>query len=264
MIKAKKKYGQNFLIDKGIISQIVEAINPVNSDLILEIGPGLGALTFPILQKIDRIDVIEIDADMIKELKKKIPPSNITIFASNILEIENEIIKKYDKVIGNLPYYISSEILLKMTCSLDHQKDLHFMLQKEVAERISSKTHSKSYGRLSVMLQYFFDIELLFDIPPESFIPSPKVTSSLVRLIPKKNYPYKAINIANFEKIIKTAFSQKRKTIKNNLKNIINDDDFYSLKINPQDRAEMLTLDDFIRIENYITHKKILNETVII
>ena len=257
MIKAKKKYGQNFLIDKGIISQIVEAINPVNSDLILEIGPGLGALTFPILQKIDRIDVIEIDPDMIKELKKKIPPSNITIFASNILEIENEIIKKYDKVIGNLPYYISSEILLKMTCSLDHQKDLHFMLQKEVAERISSPPGNKIYGRLSIIIQYFYDVEKLFDVAPNSFNPPPKINSSIVELIPKKEFKEKILNFVNFEKITKLAFGQKRKTIKNNFREVLSDADFEILNINPQNRPETLGVDDFVRIENYMDKRKI-------
>ena len=133
------------------------------------------------------------------------------------------------------------------------------MLQKEVAERIASSTHSKSYGRLSVMLQYFFEIDLLFDIQPESFSPSPKVTSSLVRLIQKKNYKNKVKNINNFEKLLKTSFAQKRKTIKNNLKSMLNDNDLNILGVNPQDRAEMLTLSDFVRIENYIFDKKILD-----
>ena len=259
MIKAKKKYGQNFLVDKGVINKIIEAINPNNSEKILEIGPGLGALTTQILNKIDHIDVVEIDPDMIKVLQEKIPSTKITIFSSNILEMSNDIIGKYDKVIGNLPYYISSEILLKMIKTISNQKDLHFMLQKEVAERISSSTHSKSYGRLSVMLQYFFDIELLFDIQPESFSPPPKVISSLVRLIPKINHINKVKNINSFEKLLKISFSQKRKTIKNNLKPILNDDDLNILDINPQDRAEMLTLADFVRIENYIFDKKILD-----
>ena len=259
MIKAKKRYGQNFLVDKGVINKITQAINPCNSERILEIGPGTGALTTQILKKIDHIDVVEIDTDMIKALEDKIPPSDITIFSSNILEISNSSISRYDKVIGNLPYYISSEILIKMTKSIKNQKELHFMLQKEVAERISSSTHSKSYGRLSVMLQYFFEIDLLFDIKPESFSPSPKVTSSLVRLIPKKNCKNKVRDINNFEELLKTSFSQKRKTIKNNLKYILDDNELNNLNINPQARAEMLTLLDFIRIENYIFDKKIID-----
>lgn len=259
MIKAKKKYGQNFLIDKGVINKIIEAINPKNLDQILEIGPGLGALTSQILNKVDHIDVVEIDPDMIKILQEKLLPSKITIFPLNILEMSNDAIGKYDKVIGNLPYYISSEILLKMIKTINNQKDLHFMLQKEVAERISSSTHSKSYGRLSVMLQYFFDIELLFDIKPESFSPPPKVTSSLVRLIPKINHENTVKNIDSFEKLLKLSFSQKRKTIKNNLKPILNDSELNMLAINPQDRAEMLSLSDFVRIENYIFDKIILD-----
>ena len=259
MIKAKKKYGQNFLVDKGVIDKIIKSINPKNLEKILEIGPGLGALTSQILNKIDHIDVVEIDPDMIKVLEEKIPSSKITIFPSNILEMNNDIIGKYDKVIGNLPYYISSEILLKMIKTINNQKELHFMLQKEVAERVASSTHSKSYGRLSVMLQYFFDIELLFDIQPESFSPPPKVTSSLVRLIPKINYANKVKDIDSFEELLKLSFSQKRKTIKNNLKPILNDNDLNIIDINPQDRAEMLSLADFVRIENYIFDKKILD-----
>ena len=258
MIRAKKKYGQNFLTDKGIINQIIAAINPSKSEKILEIGPGLGALTIPLLTKVDHIDAVEIDPDMIAALKEKIPPSKITIIPSDILKIDNGQISLYSKVIGNLPYYISSEILLKMTKVINNQKDFHFMLQKEVAERISSKTHSKSYGRLTVMLQYFFDIELLFDIPRESFIPSPNVTSSLVRLTPRHQNFNKVININNFEKLLKIAFAQKRKTLKNNFKNILSDTALQALNINPQDRAEMISLDDFIKIENYITDKKIL------
>jgi 16S rRNA (adenine1518-N6/adenine1519-N6)-dimethyltransferase len=259
MIKAKKKYGQNFLVDKGVIDKIIKSINPKNLEKILEIGPGLGALTSQILNKIDHIDVVEIDPDMIKVLEEKIPSSKITIFPSNILEMNNDIIGRYDKVIGNLPYYISSEILLKMIKTINNQKELHFMLQKEVAERVASSTHSKSYGRLSVMLQYFFDIELLFDIQPESFSPPPKVTSSLVRLIPKINYANKVKDIDSFEELLKLSFSQKRKTIKNNLKPILNDNDLNIIDINPQDRAEMLSLADFVRIENYIFDKKILD-----
>jgi len=259
MIKPKKKYGQNFLVDKGVINKITEAINPNNTDKILEIGPGLGALTIQILNKIDHIDVVEIDPDMIKVLQEKIPPTDITIFPSNILDISNDTIAKYDKVIGNLPYYISSEILLKMTKTINNQKDLHFMLQKEVAERIASPTHSKSYGRLSVMLQYFFNIDLLFDIQPESFSPSPKVTSSLVRLIPIKNRKNKVMDINSFEKLLRISFAQKRKTIKNNLKTVLNEEDLKALEINPQDRAEMLSLSHFVKIENYIFHKKILD-----
>jgi 16S rRNA (adenine1518-N6/adenine1519-N6)-dimethyltransferase len=173
--------------------------------------------------------------------------------------MSNDAIGKYDKIIGNLPYYISSEILLKMIKTINNQKDLHFMLQKEVAERITSSTHSKSYGRLSVMLQYFFDIELLFDIKPESFSPPPKVTSSFVRLIPKINHENTVKNIDSFEKLLKLSFSQKRKTIKNNLKPILNDSELNMLAINPQDRAEMLSLSDFVRIENYIFDKIILD-----
>ena len=256
-MKAKKKFGQNFLVDRYFISKIINEINPKDGNSILEIGPGKGAITEPILKKIDHISVIEIDPDMVKILKHKITSKKISIVAEDVLGIKDEFLKKFNKIIGNLPYYIATEIILKLTKIYSSKSELYFMVQKEVAERITAKPSNKSFGRLSVILQYYFDTELLFELPPGAFSPQPKITSAFIRLIRKKRFSPKVIDKDSFEQIIKIAFSQKRKTIKNNFKNILFDKDFLNLEISPKIRSEALTIDQFIKLENYVTQNNI-------
>ena len=256
-MKVKKKFGQNFLVDRYFISKIIKEINPKEENNILEIGPGKGAITEPVLKKINHISVVEIDTDMIKILKHKISTKNISIRAEDVLAINDEFFKKFNKIIGNLPYYIATEIILKLTKIYSSSSELYFMVQKEVAERITAKPSNKSFGRLSVILQYYFDTELLFEIPPEAFSPQPKITSAFIRLIRKKRGNPKVIDRDSFEQIIKIAFSQKRKTIKNNFKNILFDKDFLNLEISPKIRAETLTIDQFIKLENYVSQNNI-------
>ena len=256
-MKAKKKFGQNFLVDRYYISKIINEINPKEESTILEIGPGKGAITEPILKKINHISVVEIDPDMIKILKHKISTKNISILAEDVLGINDEFFKKFNKIIGNLPYYIATEIILKLTKIYSSSSELYFMVQKEVAERITAKPSNKSFGRLSVILQYYFDAELLFELPPVAFSPQPKITSAFIRLTRKKRVSPKVIDEDSFEQIIKIAFSQKRKTIKNNFKNILFDKDFFNLEISPNIRSEALTIDQFIKLENYVTQNNI-------
>jgi len=256
-LKAKKKFGQNFLVDRYFISRIVNEINPKEENNILEIGPGKGAITEPILKKTNHISVVEIDPDMIKILKHKISTKNISILAEDVLGINDEFFEKFNKIIGNLPYYIATEIILKLTKIYSSSSELYFMVQKEVAERITANPSNKSFGRLSVILQYYFDTELLFELPPEAFSPQPKITSAFIRLIRKKRVSPKVINKDNFEQIVKIAFSQKRKTIKNNFKNILFEKDFLNLEISPKIRSETLAIDQFIKLENYVTQNNI-------
>ncbi len=256
-MKAKKKFGQNFLVDRYFISRIVNEVNPKEGNNILEIGPGKGAITEPILKKTNHISVVEIDPDMIKILKHKISTKNISILAEDVLGINDEFFEKFNKIIGNLPYYIATEIILKLTKIYSSSSELYFMVQKEVAERITANPSSKSFGRLSVILQYYFDTELLFELPPEAFSPQPKITSAFIRLIRKKRVSPKVINKDNFEQIVKIAFSQKRKTIKNNFKNILFEKDFLNLEISPKIRSEALAIDQFIKLENYVTQNNI-------
>ena len=256
-MRAKKKFGQNFLVDRYFISKIIKEINPKEGNNILEIGPGKGAITEPVLKKINHISVVEIDPDMIKILKHKITPKKISILAEDVLGINDEFFKKFNKIIGNLPYYIATEIILKLTKIYSSPSELYFMVQKEVAERITAKPSNKSFGRLSVILQYYFDTELLFELPPVAFFPQPKITSAFIRLIRKKRFSPKVIDKESFEQIVKIAFSQKRKTIKNNFKNILLDKDFLNLEISPKIRSEALTIDQFIKLENYVTQNNI-------
>ena len=256
-MKAKKKFGQNFLVDRYFISRIVNEVNPKEGNNILEIGPGKGAITEPILKKTNHISVVEIDPDMIKILKHKISTKNISILAEDVLGINDEFFEEFNKIIGNLPYYIATEIILKLTKIYSSSSELYFMVQKEVAERITANPSNKSFGRLSVILQYYFDTELLFELPPEAFSPQPKITSAFIRLIRKKRVSPKVINKDNFEQIVKIAFSQKRKTIKNNFKNILFEKDFLNLEISPKIRSEALAIDQFIKLENYVTQNNI-------
>jgi len=257
MIRAKKRFGQNFLIDQQIIKQIVDSINPNHKQSILEIGPGLAALTIPLLNKLNHIDVVEIDTDMVKFLKKNIPSSKITIYQEDILDFDEQRLSEFDFIIGNLPYYISTPILLKIAKGKKNNAGLFFMLQKEVAQRVSAVPSTKMYGRLSSMLQYFYEIELLFDIPADAFNPKPKITSSFVRFTRRNPKELNALNDANYERVIKLAFQQKRKTLKNNFKGILDDTDFLNLSIDPSIRAETLSVRKFISIENYLTQRKL-------
>jgi 16S rRNA (adenine1518-N6/adenine1519-N6)-dimethyltransferase len=258
MIKAKKKFGQNFLSDQSVVKEILNYLKPLGQDKVLEIGPGMGAITIPLLSELNHISVIEIDPDMINYLQKKIPESKINFINRDVLSINNKELKVYERIIGNLPYYISTEILIKMIDIVDSLNDIHFMFQKEVAERITAKPKSKNFGRLSVLIQYFFEAEILFDISANSFSPPPKIQSSFIKLIPKKKEGLKFKNFNNFKKVIKTAFQFKRKTLKNNFKDILGEDNFNSIGINSQKRAEMLSIDDFVNIENYIYDHKII------
>ncbi len=164
----------------------------------------------------------------------------------------------FDRIIGNLPYYVSTEIVIKMIAIAGSIQDLHFMFQKEVAERITAKPNNKNYGRLSVLIQYFFDAEILIHSLPDSFSPPPKIQSSFVKLTPKKKKGLKFKTLKTFKKVIKIAFQFKRKTIKNNFKNVLSEANFISIGINPGNRSEMLSINDFIIIENYIHDHKIL------
>ena len=256
-MRAKKKYGQNFLNDLEFINKIIMAIKPKKDDSVLEIGPGLGAITIPMLKHTKHITAIEIDQDMIDQLMKKIPNEKITIYNEDFLKSDALQFNAYTHIIGNLPYYISSAILMKIAKLPDCNAELHFMLQKEVAERITANISTKAYGRLSVILQYFYRTEYLFEIPAQSFNPVPKITSAFVRLTRKSRIELLAKNIDTLEKLIKTAFQQKRKTLKNNFKGILVEKDFLNLQISSNLRAESITVDDFIRMENYFYKEKL-------
>jgi 16S rRNA (adenine1518-N6/adenine1519-N6)-dimethyltransferase len=252
---AKKRFGQNFLTDQAIIANLIEAINPKTEEIIVEIGPGLGALTKPLLKKISHLHVVEIDRDIVSWMKNE--------YASNVLTIHNIDALKFDfatlgnniRVVGNLPYNISTPILFHLLDNLSCINDMHFMLQKEVVERMVAQPSTPAYGRLSVMLQYHLAMEYLITVPPEAFEPAPKVESAFVRCVPHSTKPFIAHDVSLFAKIVMAAFGQRRKTIRNTLKDFLTDLDFTALNLNPQLRAENLSTQQFVTISNYISNK---------
>ena len=254
MHKAKKKFGQNFLVDENIIADIIAAIRPEIDDSLVEIGPGLGALTRPLLKRLKCLHVVEIDRDIIARLESDYPQLNskLIIHAGDALKFDLATLDAPLRIVGNLPYNISSPLLFHFAASADRITDMHFMLQNEVVERMVADPSTPAYGRLSVMLQYRFYMEKLLDVPPESFRPAPKVNSAIVRMIP---LPVEKIIVHNeklFAEIVGTAFGQRRKTLRNTLRSFINEDEFAQLGINPQLRAENLSVAEFARIASYL------------
>ncbi len=240
--KARKRFGQNFLTDQTIIDKIITTIAPKQTDNLLEIGPGQGALTLPLLERVDQLSAIEIDRDLIKLLTAYNKP-NLIIHQGDALSFDLAQFNPPIRVVGNLPYNISSPILFHLLNHRDKIIDMTFMLQKEVAERMSAAHGSKIYGRLSVMMQAFFKVELIFIVPPESFDPAPKVDSAIIYLTPLK--VCKVGNIAYFEQVVKAAFAHRRKTLRNCLKSLLTQE---HTQINLSQRAEMLDIDTFITL----------------
>ncbi len=256
---AKKRFGQNFLTDQGVISSLVEAISPKSDDLMVEIGPGLGALTKPLLQKLNMLHVVEVDRDIIAWMQKEYAkPVNgkhlgITIHNSDALKFDFSSLGDAIRVVGNLPYNISTPILFHLLDNVKVIIDMHFMLQKEVVERMVAAPSTAAYGRLSVMLQYRLQMEYLFTVPPEAFEPAPKVESAFVRCVPHATLPFTANDETLFAKVVTAAFGQRRKTLRNTLKGMLDDDGFTTLNINPQLRAENLSVAEFVTIANYLS-----------
>ena len=257
---AKKRFGQNFLTDQAVIASLVDAINPHKNQSIVEIGPGLGALTKPLLKKIDHLHVVEIDRDIVSWMQTEYAKPS---YVNNKISIHNVDALKFDfsqlgrqlRVTGNLPYNISTPILFHLLDNLAHITDMHFMLQKEVVERMVASPSTPAYGRLSVMLQYYLNMEYLITVPPEAFEPAPKVESAFVRCVPHASLPFIAKDTALFAKIVMAAFGQRRKTIRNTLKDFLSDSDFEQLKISSQMRAENLSVSDFVSISNFCNNK---------
>ena len=248
MIKAKKKFGQNFLIDNQIIKMILDEIKFSETNKYLEIGPGMGALTSELQKKTKNLDLIEIDPDMIKILGAKLNDT-AQLFEGDVLDFDDEFFEKYSVVLGNLPYYISTEIIFRFI-SINNIDTLYFMVQKEVADRLVAKIGSKENSILTNLVGFNFRAEKCFDIKPESFDPAPKVTSSFIKLTRHKDY-VNEITYVDFKRIIRESFKFKRKNLKNNLKNILNLNDFENLEILPTERAEDLSIEDFIKITKY-------------
>jgi 16S rRNA (adenine1518-N6/adenine1519-N6)-dimethyltransferase len=256
---AKKRFGQNFLTDQSVIGSLIDAISPQPDDLMVEIGPGLGALTKPLMQKVKLLHVVELDRDicafMVKDYAKQYAEKSIIIHNVDALKYDFTSLGKNLRVTGNLPYNISTPILFHLLANVAGIKDMHFMLQKEVVERMVAAPSTPAYGRLSVMLQYHLAMEYLITVPPESFEPAPKVESAFVRCVPHATLPFVAKDAALFAKVVLAAFGQRRKTLRNTLKGLLDDAGFAHLNIDSQLRAENLSVANFVNIANFLSAK---------
>jgi len=240
--KARKRFGQNFLIDTQIIERIVATIAPRPQDNLIEIGPGKGALTLPLLENLNAMKVIEIDRDLIALLESQ-NHQKLSVIEADALKFDFSQLENKARIVGNLPYNISSPLLFHL---LEHRSsviDMTFMLQKEVVDRIVAPHGSKTYGRLSVMMQAFFDVELMFVVPKESFDPQPKIESAIIYFKPRTDAVLSESTL--LEKVVKAAFSQRRKTLRNCLKSMLTQE---QTDIDLSQRAEMLSVDEFINL----------------
>ncbi|MDD3266109.1 MAG: 16S rRNA (adenine(1518)-N(6)/adenine(1519)-N(6))-dimethyltransferase RsmA [Burkholderiales bacterium] len=247
----RKRFGQNFLQDQSIIRRIIECINPQKGQRIVEIGPGLAALTEPLIDQMGHIDVVELDRDIINILEKKFLPEQITIHSGDALKMDFSFENDDIRVVGNLPYNISTPIMFHLS-TFSNISNMVFMLQKEVVERICAQPNTSDYGRLTVMLQYKFKCRYLLDVPPESFYPAPKVDSAIVSLTPRTDYDFTQVNEEKLSKVVSTAFNQRRKTISNSLKSMFSGEQLINCGIDLKSRPENIT------IEQYITLSEIL------
>lgn len=252
---ARKRFGQNFLTDSFVIQQIIKAINPKSGDMLLEIGPGLGALTYPMLEVAEKLTVIELDRDLAQRLlDNKDIENKITVIQGDALKIDIAPLAQQDapfKVFGNLPYNISTPLLFRLFEFSSLIDSMHFMLQKEVVERMAATPGSKQYGRLSVMTQYYCKVIPVLEVPPNSFVPPPAVDSAVVRLLPKNDIDAHSKLTKSLDKICKAAFSQRRKTLRNTLKGTLPIEALEAVGIDPSLRAETLTLEQFILLAEW-------------
>lgn len=253
--RARKRFGQNFLQDQGVIQDIVTAINPQSNDGMVEIGPGLAALTQPLLERLAHLHVVEIDRDLIARLQQKFPAGRMTIHEGDALEFDfSSLVQEASpaslRIVGNLPYNISTPLLFHLAAFAPQVRDMHFMLQKEVVERMVAAPGTAAYGRLSVMLQYRFYMELLFLVPPTAFNPAPKVDSAIVRMLPRPAAELDVHDFDVFARLVSVAFSQRRKMLRNTLSDFFSADELQGHGLKATARAEELALADFVRLAN--------------
>ncbi|PCJ17638.1 MAG: 16S rRNA (adenine(1518)-N(6)/adenine(1519)-N(6))-dimethyltransferase [Gammaproteobacteria bacterium] len=261
----RKRFGQNFLVDEQVISQITTAVNPQKNDTIVEIGPGLGAITEELVAQCDNVSLVELDRDLAAKLQARFTPEQAQVYAEDALKFDFNRITEAEhelRIIGNLPYNISTPLLFHIFSYNHHVKDMFFMLQKELVDRITAPHNCKQYGRLSVISQYHCDTEYLFTVPPHAFNPQPKVQSAIIKLSPKPLSSLPAIEPAHFSLVVSKAFNQRRKTLRNALKGVLDDGQIADANVNPKLRAENLSVDDFVRLsEQYDPQRNADQET---
>lgn len=258
--RARKRFGQHFLHDNNIIDRIIRAIGIAEGDKFLEIGPGQGALTFPLLKQCKKLTAVELDRDLIPILNNRAGQyGELEVINADILKFELNSLPDEQpyRIVGNLPYNISTPLMFHLLKSIDRIKDMHFMVQKEVAQRIGAKVGGSHYGRLSIMMQYQCDCQYLFDVAPECFTPPPKVDSAIIRLIPRSQPEFDVGDISLFSNVVQTDFGQRRKTISNSLKAMVAAETFKGCNIDKRLRAENLHGHEFATLTRALLEKNI-------
>jgi len=257
--QARKRFGQNFLHDPGVIEQIIRAINPKPDDAIVEIGPGLGALTEEILAVNPKLQVVELDRDLIPVLHTKFfnyPEFRIHEADALKFDFSQLMVDRPLRIIGNLPYNISTPLIFHLLSQAGVVQDMHFMLQKEVVQRMAAVPGDNNYGRLGIMTQYFCKVQPLFEVGPGAFRPAPKVDSAIVRLVPHATLPHPAMDLATLQAVVRTAFNARRKTLRKALGGLVTAEQLQSLGINDGLRPENLGLADYVAIADLLFEEK--------
>ncbi|MEE4303712.1 MAG: 16S rRNA (adenine(1518)-N(6)/adenine(1519)-N(6))-dimethyltransferase RsmA [Wenzhouxiangella sp.] len=252
--RPRKRFGQHFLHDAGIIARLVSAIRPGDSEAIIEIGPGEGVLTGPLLEAGARVTAIELDRDLAAALPERLGfPQRLEVIQADVLEVDLAAVAGGPvRVVGNLPYNISTPIMFHLFKWRDTITDMHFMLQKEVVDRMVAEPGSKQYGRLSVMAAFHCRMERLFTVPPGAFRPPPKVDSAIIRMIPKKLDEGTLSRLPQLEEVVRRAFGQRRKTLRNALKGLLDEKAIEAAGIDPMARAETVDLAGFISLTDQL------------
>ncbi len=255
-LAAKKRFGQNFLHDESVIAAILDAFSAQKGERVLEIGPGQGALTRSLLNSGALIDVVEIDNDLIDQLQRRYPQLQNHIHHQDALTFsltELNLSGQKLRIIGNLPYNISTPLLFHLLTQKEHIGDMLFMLQQEMVERLAAEPGCKAYGRLSVMIQLHCKVQALFSVPPQAFKPQPKVMSKIVYLVPYEKPLFRVDSMMTLENILRDAFNQRRKTIQNSLKHYFNAEGFIALGLDPKIRAEQIKIEQWVKLANAVS-----------
>lgn len=250
--KPRKRFGQHFLHDPRVIARIVALIDPRPDDALVEIGPGLGALTAPLLERVAQLHVVEIDRDLAERLRAAYPAERLVVHTGDALKFDFAALPAPLRVVGNLPYNISTPLLFRIAAFAPRLRDLHFMLQREVVDRMVAAPSTPDYGRLSVMLQYRFEMAKRLDVGSGAFRPPPRVDSAVVRLVPRPAAALGARDADALARVVTAAFTQRRKTLRNALGGVIDAAGLHSLGIDPRLRPENLGVDEYVRIANAV------------
>ncbi|MCC1496630.1 16S rRNA (adenine(1518)-N(6)/adenine(1519)-N(6))-dimethyltransferase RsmA [Alcanivorax sp. 1008] len=254
--QARKRFGQHFLTDTALVEKMVRAIAPTDEQIVVEIGPGQGALTLPLLDRIQHLQVVELDRDLITELERRIAKQRITIHSADALKFDFSSLAQNGqrvRVVGNLPYNISTPLMFHLLDQVDVIEDMCFMLQKEVVDRLVASPGTADWGRLSVMIQYYCQNDYLFFVPPTAFSPPPKVDSAVVRLTPYRQLPHPADDVDVLRRVVAQAFTQRRKVISNGLKSFLTSEQIAAAGVDPGLRPDSIGLAGFVSLANQVS-----------